>query len=206
VAAPYQSPQAEVECERGCGPNQQRGAGSLPPGVRRPVRRGGEEPLRPEVQRPLTGGVAGTGAGPSSLNPRLVAMWALAGLAVAAAAAVPLVRFLRRRRRIRRARAEPRRLVLATYDVLTERAADLGLGRSAGETPREYLLRLGASDRLGDGHLERLTALATRAAYSAQAIDGDDALDAVADAREVLRSLRRTAPPLRRLTGVYRRE
>ena len=45
---------------------------------------------------------------------------------------VPPVRALRRRVRLRRAADEPRRLILETYEVFTERAAGLGLGRRCG--------------------------------------------------------------------------
>ena len=51
---------------------------------------------------------------------------------------VPPVRALRRRVRLRRAAVEPRRLILATYEVFTERAAGIGLGRDPGETLNEY--------------------------------------------------------------------
>ena len=94
-------------------------------------------------------------------------------------------------------------MVLATYEVLTERAADLGVGRAPGETPKEYLQRLEASDRLDDGHLGRLTTLTIRAAFAPEGVEADDVLDAQADAREVLRALRRTTPALRRLAGTY---
>jgi hypothetical protein len=133
-----------------------------------------------------------------------VLLWTFFGLTALTAAGVPATRWLLRRRRLRRARGEPRRMVLATYDVLTQRAADLGAGRAPGETPGEYLHRLEASDRLDDGHLARLTALAIRAAYALDALHEDDAMDAEADAREVLRALRRTTPLLRRVAGTYR--
>ena len=47
--------------------------------------------------------------------------------------------------------------------------------------------------------------MTVRAAYAPDGIEQDDALDAEADARLVLRELRRSTPPLRRVAGMYRR-
>jgi len=198
VAVSYQQPEAEdtcrgAECPRR-GPGQQDGIDGPTPAI--------DEVPRQALPVPAAGGDGGGAGGDGDL--RRVLIWLTAGLVLLAAAAVPLARWLLRRRRLRRARGEPRRSVLATYDVLSERAADLGAGRGPGETPLEYLRRLDASDRLADGHLARLTAVTTRAAYAAEPPTHEDALDAEADAREILRALRRTTPPLRRLTGAYR--
>src|SRR5262249_51838545 len=132
-------------------------------------------------------------------------LW-LALLAAVVLAGVPLVRWIRRRRKLRHAAREPRALVLATYDVFSERAADLGLGRGTGETPAEYRRRIEATHLLTDGHMERLTGTVVRAAYSARPVTDDDALDASADADRVLRDLRRSTPLRRRILGVYRRD
>jgi transglutaminase-like putative cysteine protease len=196
VAQPYQNPVSDIGCR---GPD----CASDAPGR-------GEVATTPSATPPIrvapTAGPGAAGLGATDGSTDLTTIAVIAGIAVLllAIAAVPVVRAWMRRRRLRRARGEPRRLILATYDVLAQRAADLGVGRSAGETPLEYLRRLEASGRLDDGHLERLTSLATRAAYAPDEPDADDALDAEADAREVLRSLRRTTPPVRRLTGAYR--
>jgi hypothetical protein len=128
------------------------------------------------------------------------------GVAGLILAGIPLARLLRRRRRLARAARDPRGLILATYGVFSERAADLGLGRGPGETPSEYRLRIVATDRLTDGHMERLTGTVVRAAYSARQVTQDDALDAVADADQVIQDLRRSAPFGRRIFGVYRRD
>jgi transglutaminase-like putative cysteine protease len=135
----------------------------------------------------------------------LLLAW-LALLGVAVLAGIPLVRWVRRRARLRRAEREPRALILATYDVFSERAADLGLGRGPGETPREYRRRIEATDVLTDGHMERLTGTVVRAAYSARPVTDDDASDASADADHVIRDLRRATPLRRRILGIYRRD
>ena len=119
---------------------------------------------------------------------------------------VPVVRMAGRRRRLRRAGREPRRRILATYDVFTERAADLGLGREVGETPEEYRLRIRSLGHVSDGHLDRLTGLAVRAAYGADDPGTADAAEATADAGYALRDLRRRTPLPRRLSGIYRRD
>jgi hypothetical protein len=59
---------------------------------------------------------------------------------------------------------------------------------------------------LTDGHMERLTGTAVRAAYSARPLTEDDALDATADADQVIRDLRRSSPFGRRILGIYRRD
>jgi transglutaminase-like putative cysteine protease len=120
-------------------------------------------------------------------------------------AGIPLSRWLRRRRALTHAR-EPRELILATYDVFSERAADLGLGRGAGETPSEYRRRIEATDLLRDGHMERLTGTVVRAAYSTRPVTRDDALDVTADADQVIRDLRRSTSLRRRIVGIYRRD
>jgi transglutaminase-like putative cysteine protease len=142
---------------------------------------------------------------PTRISPRVVLLGA-ALLAAVVLAGIPLVRWARRRRRLRHAAREPRALVLATYDVFSERAADLGLGRGAGETPAEYRRRIEATDLLTDGHMERLTRTVVRAAYSARLVTDDDALDASADADQVIRDLRRSTPLRRRISGIYRRD
>jgi transglutaminase-like putative cysteine protease len=148
--------------------------------------------------------------GTSSPAPRRVPLReAVAWLAAAAAlvlAGIPLVRWFRRRRKLRNAAREPRALILATYDVFSERAADLGFGRGLGETPLEYRRRVEATELLVDGQLERLTGTVVRAAYASRAPSDDDAMDAAADADQVIRDLRRSTPLRRRLFGVYRRD
>jgi transglutaminase-like putative cysteine protease len=162
------------------------------------------------------GGIGGAGATsregggtlapePTKVGPGTLLLW-LGALAVVVLAGIPLVRWARRRRKIRHAAREPRTLVLATYDVFSERAGDLGLGRAGGETPAEYRRRIEATDLLTDGHLARLTGTVVRAAYSARPVTEGEAADASADADQVLRDLRRATPLRRRILGVYRRD
>ncbi|MDP9302832.1 MAG: transglutaminaseTgpA domain-containing protein [Actinomycetota bacterium] len=170
---------------------------------------------RPKFGKPqdvnLREGGAGTPLPPTAVEPsrrvstEVVVGWlALAGLLVLAA--IPLVRLFRRRRKLHNAAREPRALILATYDVFSERAADLGFGRSSGETPLEYRRRVEATDLLVDGHLERLTGTVVRAAYASHTPSDDDAMDAAADADQIIRDLRRSTPLRRRLFGIYRRD
>ena len=129
---------------------------------------------------------------------------ALLGLALVVALAIPPVRALRRRRRLRKAGDEPRALILATYDVFAERAADLGYPRIPGETLREYRRRLATSGISTDGHLERLTSIAGRAAYAATEPAGADVREASTAADTVLHDLRERTPIGQRIAGQYR--
>lgn len=116
---------------------------------------------------------------------------------------IPPAKAVRRRFRLVRAR-EPRTLVLATYDVFSARAGDLGLGRAPGETMHQYECRLEHSARGAADDLERLTAIATRAAYAPTPSERPDARAADQAARNAIRSLRRSRGAFRRLWGVYR--
>jgi transglutaminase-like putative cysteine protease len=116
---------------------------------------------------------------------------------------VPIVKSAWRRRLLRRSR-EPRDHVLAAYRVFDGEAADLGLGRRDGETLDEHRARLAAAIAFTDGHLGRLTSLATRAAYASEAPTRDEANASVDDAREAIRELRRNAGIIRRIVGTYR--
>jgi len=51
-----------------------------------------------------------------------------------------------------------------------------------------------------------LTGTVVRAAYASHAPSDDDALDAAADAGQIIRDLRRSTPLRRRLFGIYRRD
>jgi transglutaminase-like putative cysteine protease len=127
----------------------------------------------------------------------------LGGMAALLLLVVPLAKATWRRRTLHRAR-EPRALVLAAYRVFDGEAADLGLGRREGETLGEHRTRLSASGAPSDGHLDRLTALATRAAYAPHAPTRDEAAGAVRDARTAASDLRRATPLMRRVVGTYR--
>jgi transglutaminase-like putative cysteine protease len=129
----------------------------------------------------------------------------LGGVAVAGVLLVPIVRALRRRLRLRRAGAEPRRLILATYDAFSERVGGVGLARSPGETLDEYRERVLDTGYLSDGHLDRLTRIATLAAYSSREPDADDAREAADAADTAVGEIRRAVGPVRWVTGLYRR-
>lgn len=158
---------------------------------------------RRDPQNPATGGLPPAGESRPAF-PTGRALLALVAVALLAAVLLPPAKLIRRRLRLTSAGRRPRELVLATYDVFTAQAGDLGLGRSAGETMQEYSLRLRASARFSDGDLERLTRIASRAAYARDAIGREDATEAQAAARQAFRDLRRDRGRLRRLLGIYR--
>ncbi|HEX6263159.1 MAG TPA: DUF4129 domain-containing protein, partial [Actinomycetota bacterium] len=124
-------------------------------------------------------------------------------LVLLAIGGVPTWKWISRRRRLRRA-SSPREAVLAAFDVLEERAADVGLERRLEETLLEYEARLRGSVRLRDGDLERMTGLVTRAAYGSDEVDAAEARLA-ADALKILTAdLRRHAGRGRALVGAIR--
>jgi transglutaminase-like putative cysteine protease len=132
---------------------------------------------------------------------------ALAGLAVmlAGLALVPPARAWRRRRRLRRAGAAPRNLILATYDVFSDRAAELGHPRLPGQTLEEYRRAVERSGSIRDGDLARLTKITTDAAYAARQLGRDDVDEAARSSEQVVRAMRRHAGWAQRITGPYRR-
>ncbi|HJR96817.1 MAG TPA: DUF4129 domain-containing protein, partial [Actinomycetota bacterium] len=99
----------------------------------------------------------------------------------------------------------PRSLILATYDVFTERAADLGHPRLPGQTLEEYRRTVEATGALGDGDLDRLTQVTTDAAYAARDPGPADAEVATRSSHAVVKEMRRQAGWVQRLTGPYRR-
>jgi hypothetical protein len=117
---------------------------------------------------------------------------------------IPPIRAFRRQARLRRAGRSPRRLILATYDVFTERAADLGLPRGRGETLEEYRRRIAPSGAITEGGLDRLTQLAGRAAYAATDPGPDEAREASEAASGAIRELRGRTGIRRRIVGQYR--
>jgi transglutaminase-like putative cysteine protease len=204
VALPYLAPSEPCQGE-GCatgspgGPTGVQlgglpGDGSVPPLIARAEslvgpRRRSEAPA-PEVP-----------AGPSAA----ILLAVGAGVVVLFLVATPLFRGWRRRRSLRRAGPAPRSLILAHYDVFTERAGDLGWGRAPAETPEEYRKRVAASGKIPDGDLDRLTLLTVSAAYREAEPDGGDVTTARLAAATALRGLRKATPPVKRITGLYRR-
>jgi hypothetical protein len=133
-----------------------------------------------------------------------VVILSLLVLALVLALSIPPIRALRRRSRLHKAGPEPRALILATYDVFTERAADLGHPKAAGETLVEYRSRLTDGGVIRDGHLDRLTTIAGRAAYAPSEPVAADANEASEASASVLRDLRDRTPIGRRIAGQYR--
>ena len=118
---------------------------------------------------------------------------------------VPPIRALRRRARLRRAATDPRRLILVTYEQFVERATGLGLRRDPGQTLEEYRRTVMGTGYLSDGHLDRLTRLATSAAYSQHEPDATHAEEAGDAADVAIREIRRAVGPARWFVGLYRR-
>lgn len=160
----------------------------------------GSAPLRPPTDLPA--------AAPIGNDPPIGARTALLIAAIVGAVillVVPPARALRRAMRRRGAAVEPRRLILVTYEQFTERAAGLGLGRGPGETLEEYRRKVVETGYLSNGDLDRLTRLATAAAYSPRDPDGEQARDAGDAAETAIREIRRAVGPARWLVGLYRR-
>jgi transglutaminase-like putative cysteine protease len=130
----------------------------------------------------------------------IVALLFLGGLLLVT---IPGVKAFSRRVMLGR-RRPPAERVLATYRVFDSRASDLGLGRARGETLVEYGERLSSTIRFSNGHLERLTASASRAAYGSQPLSEDEARDVSRDARVAIRDMRHDVGTLRRVLGIYR--
>lgn len=120
-------------------------------------------------------------------------------------AMIPVVRAWRRRRRLRRASDEPRGLILATYDVFTERAGELGFPREPGQTVEEYRARILASQPLSGGDLDRLTRLTADAAYAPRDPLPDQAREASQAADSALKELKKRTGFGQRVGGLYRR-
>jgi len=136
--------------------------------------------------------------------PLRITLMLVLGLGLLVALLIPPVRAVARRVRMRRAGHRPRAMILATYDVFTERAADLGLPRTPDETLEEYRGRLAASGTITDGHLDRLTSIAGRAAYAPQEPSDAEVREASEAASIVLHDLRERTPIGRRIAGQYR--
>jgi len=216
-AYPYLDPEASTPCINPdgspCGPDGPSGDGAqggsetaaTSTNVREGVPPGLLDPRGSPRGGPTTPfGVAAVAVDPGPVTARNAV---LAGLVAAgvALALVPPVRAWQRRRRLRRAGPAPRSLVLATYDVFTDRAAELGHPRAPGQTLEEYRRAVAGGARLGGDDLDRLTAVATLAAYGGGDLDRDDAETVRSASDSVVRAMRREAGWTQRLTGPYRR-
>jgi transglutaminase-like putative cysteine protease len=212
VAYPYIAPGSDTTCdpESGeCTPTRRGGAAGAGAAETAATSVGRREGLAPAGSLAAAGRDP-TGAGDAGAAPddRIVngrrGLLALTAVTVVVLALVPLIRAWRRRRRLRAARSSPRALILATYDVFVDRAADLGHPKPPGQTLEEYRRALAASSSRLDGDLDRLTRLATDAAYAPREPERDDALEAARASRSVVQTMRRQAPWTQRLTGPYR--
>lgn len=134
------------------------------------------------------------------LRPFLLGLESLVG---AGLVLPPVGKMAWRRRQLRRSR-EPRDAVLSVYRVFAGQAADVGVGRAPGETMWEYRARVRGLIPGSDGHLDRLTDLAQRAAYSGRPVPVGEAEEARRAARAAIRVVRRSRGLLRRILGLYR--
>ena len=210
IANEYQNP--AVSCPPGtpgC-PNAGGGGGTDAPGTTGSSSRLPQQ-LQNLARREFPGGLPLSPLPPlqaagdrSTRPPAGLIILALLGLALVVALVIPPVRAIRRRARLHRAGDEPRALILATYDVFAERAADLGHPRTSGETLLEYRRRLAASGLVTDGHLDRLTSIAGRAAYSPAEPLRSEVAEASEVASQVLHDLRERTPITQRIAGQYR--
>ncbi len=137
------------------------------------------------------------------LSWRIVVVLVLAILAAAALLVLPAFKIVARRVRAARARTARDR-ALSAYRLFDARAGDVGLGRWPGETLEEYRARLASQVALSDGHLDRLTRIASVAAYAPGGVTDEDAAEAGRDARSAIRDVRRSAGVVRRVAGLWR--
>jgi transglutaminase-like putative cysteine protease len=159
---------------------------------------GGRPPVEPTEGEPKTASPP-----PAKSGSKGKLALALGLLALILLMAVPVFKLARRRVALTKSH-DPRRRILAAYGVLTDTAADVGLGRSPAETPREYSARLRTTVRFANGDLGRLTSLADLAAYSANVMGPEDAEAALLAARRTAKDIRRSAGLARVALGMFR--
>ena len=191
------------DCSEGGGGREQ-GAGSegFGPGVNQRERIEQDPRLGPRGATGAPGAIDVADEGPPiSARAALLLAAIVAGLVLLL---VPPARAFRRRILLRRAAAEPRKLILVTYELFTERAAGIGLGRDSGETLEEYRRKVMDTGYLSDGHLDRLTQLATAAAYSPREPADGHARDAGDAADTAIKEIRQGVGPATWLVGLYR--
>lgn len=133
--------------------------------------------------------------------PRLLLLAGL--LLMLVALSIPPAKALRRRHLLRSAK-DPQSLVLASYRVFEETAADAGLGRGVGQTLSQYGSSLQQKVAFSDGHLERLLGAASEAAYSKHGSDPGGAEEVRLDAKLASKDVRASVPLKTRMRGWYR--
>jgi transglutaminase-like putative cysteine protease len=168
------------------------------------VESAGRRPQQLEDQPPVQD--PGPAGGPEAQG-RPAMPWILAivagAVALLAAVALPAVKAITRRLAMSRARS-PREVAVAAFGVVQGVAADLGLGRRAGETLDEYRARLRESVVFSDGQLDLVAGLAELALYSDRSIPEDEATAAALATRVVRKDLRRSVGLGRRVLGAIR--
>ena len=141
---------------------------------------------------------------PESTTAR-VRHWVLIGLGIALLAGLLLIPPLKAvRRRMRVHAADSRARTLGAFDMFADRAADVGYGRHASETPAEYGRRIADAFPGAGPPVTSLADAAARATYGGKPVSREEADAAVAAARQAVREVWRASPRLRRLAGNYR--
>ena len=128
-----------------------------------------------------------------------------AGLSLLVVLLIPVAKWGRWRSILMRART-PNDRVLATFDVMSQRAADVGLGRREEETLGEYRERLRGRVPALDGSFDRLTSLTSRAAYSEAEVEHDQVDEASGWSKAVVREIRKATSLGSRMLGLFRLE
>jgi hypothetical protein len=162
--------------------------------------------LHPDLGGPLVTTPNIRVARPEPLADRLRRTGLLFGVALVTLllVALPPAKAVRRRLALRRGSRGPGVRVTAAYEVLCDRAADVGLGRRPFETPWEYERRIVAFAPASEVALDRLTDLTMRANYAMNGIGTSEASEAADLSRSASRVIRQSSPAIRRVVGWYR--
>ena len=210
IAAPYDAPVGPLGGVGGC-LTLQRGHGCAPDRTVAGAGASGRfRGLPPKLLHDLAGRfVAAPGiraARPQPLADRLRRAGVLFGVAllILLLVALPPAKAIRRGLTLRRRRRGPGGRVTAAYEVLCDRAADVGLGRRPFETPWEYERRIVAFAPASEAPLDRLTDLTMRANYAMNGIGASEAAEAADLSRSASRVIRESSPTIRRVVGWYR--
>src|SRR5207249_3364389 len=141
---------------------------------------------------------------PLAIRLRRAALLVGLGLVTLLLVGLPPAKALGRRLALRRRGRGPGVRVTSAYEVLCDRAADVGLGRRPFETPWEYERRIVAFAPASEAALDRLTDLTMRANYAMNGIGASEAAEAADLSRSASRVIRESSPTIRRVVGWYR--
>jgi transglutaminase-like putative cysteine protease len=217
VANSYVIPPVPAGGRAGCSSLDPAQCGSNNGGGFTPGPKPGENinPKRPRIGRgednPITGPNAGNPLDFAPAQPpppdrwRTLVLEGLLALGVLIVLLIPVAKWGSRRSILMRARS-PKDRVLATFDVMSQRAADVGLGRRQDETLGEYQARLRQRVPALDGSFDKLTELTSRAAYSEEGVERDQAERASTWSRAVVREIRKATSVGSRVIGLFRLE